>query len=66
MKARKYFVIPCGEKCVKQKKEKEENGENKFFKALANRFRLTSKLCQRTTKLFMDYLLVNGLHDMLR
>ena len=40
MKARKYLVIRCGEKRVISKK----NAENICFKALANRFRLTSKL----------------------
>ena len=40
MKARKYLVIRCGEKRVISKK----NAENICFKALANRFWLTSKL----------------------
>ena len=49
-------------------RKKRENGANIFFKAVANRFRLTSKsrnnhLCQGITKLFMDDLLLNGLHE---
>ena len=42
MKARDNLVLRCREKRVRLKKR--ENGENVFFKALANRFRLTSKL----------------------
>ena len=42
MKARNSFVIRCREKHVNLKK-KAEDGENLFFKALANRFWLTSK-----------------------
>ena len=38
-----------------EKKIKTENGKNVFFKALANRFRLT--------KLFMVNFLSNGLHE---
>ena len=37
------------------RKKKIENGENMFFKALANRFRLISKI--------MDDLLLNGRHE---
>ena len=53
MKARNSLVVRCREKRVNWE-EKTENGDNNFFKVLANRFRLTSKLCQRTTNLFMD------------
>ena len=42
MKARSYVVLRCRENLSIRKKR--ENGENVFFKALANRFRLTSKL----------------------
>ena len=50
-------------KCQLEKKS--GSVENVFYKALGNRFRLTSKLvsCQVTTKLFMDDLLLNGLHE---
>ena len=41
-------------------KKKTEDGENLFFKALANRFWLTSK---SSTKLFMTNLLSKGLHE---
>ena len=42
MKARKYLVLRCREKVSIRK----ESGsvENVFYKALGNRFRLTSKL----------------------
>ena len=39
MKARKYLVHRCREKRVNRKKK--ENGENIFFKAVADRFRVT-------------------------
>ena len=42
MKARKSFVVQCGEKHVNWKK-KTEDSENLFFKALDNTFWLTSK-----------------------
>ena len=42
-----------------QSEKKGENGENIFFKALANRFRM----CRRTTRFLMDGLLSNGLHE---
>ena len=45
MKARNSLVVLCREKHVDWKKT--ENGENTFFKALANIFRLTSKLISR-------------------
>ena len=41
-------------------KKKTEDGENLFFKALSNRFWLTSK---SSTKLFMTNLLSKGLHE---
>ena len=46
MKARNCLVVRCKEKRVNQEK-KTENGENIFFKALANIFRLISKLINR-------------------
>ena len=46
MKARDNFVLRCREKRVRLKKR--ENGENVFFKALANRFQLTSTLISCT------------------
>ena len=42
MKTRNSFFRRCREKRVNLKKT--EHGEDMFFKALANRFRLTSKL----------------------
>ena len=55
MKARNSLVVRCREKHVNWKKKetcqlgskKGENGENIFLKALANRFRLISKLFSR-------------------
>ena len=43
MKARNSLVVRCREKHVNWKKRKTEDGENLFFKALDNRFWLTSK-----------------------
>ena len=40
-----------------------EDGENLFFKVLANKFWLTSKSSQGSTKLFMADLLSNGLYE---
>ena len=45
MKTRNPMVVRCREKCVNWKKT--EDGENVFFKALPNRFWLTSKLISR-------------------
>ena len=42
MKARNSLVVQCREKHVNWRK-KTKDGENLFFKALANRFWLTSK-----------------------
>ena len=42
MKARNFLVVRCREKHVNWKKNTED-GENLFFKALDNRFWLTSK-----------------------
>ena len=42
MKTRNSFVRRCREKRINWKKR--EHGEDIFFKALANRFRLTSEL----------------------
>ena len=50
MKARNSLIVRCREKRVNWKKT--ENGENIFFKALVNRFRLTLKLT-----------VSNGLHE---
>ena len=41
--------------------KKIEDDENLFFKALVNRFWLTSKVIHGSTKLFMANLLSNGL-----
>ena len=49
MKARDSLVFLCREKRVNWKK-KTETGENLFFKALANRFWLTSKSCSWFSK----------------
>ena len=43
--------------------KKTEDRENLFFKALANRFWLTSKSFHGSTKLFMADLLSNGLYE---
>ena len=40
-----------------------EDGENLFFKVLANKFWLTSKRFQGSTKLFMADLLSNELYE---
>ena len=45
MKARNFLIVRCRVKRVNW--EKKEDGENIFFKALANRFRLISKLINR-------------------
>ena len=42
MIARNFLVVPCREK--RNNMEKTEDGGNIFLKALANRFRLTSKI----------------------
>ena len=42
MKARNSLVVRCREK--RNNMDKTEDGENIFLKALANRFRLTSKI----------------------
>ena len=44
MKARNSLVVQCREKHVNWRK-KTKDGENLFFKALANRFWLTLKSC---------------------
>ena len=48
MKGRNYLVIRCREKHGNWKKS--DDGENLFFKALANRFWLTSKSYSRFNK----------------
>ena len=53
MKARNSLILQCREK------KKNRDGENVFFKALANRFCLTSK----SFLWFMTNLLSNGLHE---
>ena len=45
MKARNFLICQCIEECVNWNKV--EDGEEIFFKALANRFRLTPKLIRR-------------------
>ena len=57
MKARDPLAVRCSER------KKIEDSENVFFKALANRFWLTSKSCYGSIKLFMADLLSNGLHE---
>ena len=57
MKARDPVAVRCSER------KKTENSENVFFKALANRFWLTSKSYYGSTKLLMADLLSNGLHE---
>ena len=51
----------CREKRVNQKKK--ENGENIFFKALANRFRLTLKLISCVKEQQNFYGQPSGLHE---
>ena len=46
-----------------QRRKKTEDGEILFFKALANRFWLTSKVVHGSTKLLIANLLSNGLHE---
>ena len=48
MKTRNSLVFRCRET------EKSEDGENTFFKALANRFWLTSKSCSLFNKVVHD------------
>ena len=48
IKAKNSLVVPCREKHVNWKKIKD--GENLLFKALANRFWLTSKSCSGLSK----------------
>ena len=55
MKAKNSLIVRCREKRVNWKKT--ENGENRAFKTLANRFWLTSKLIRRVK------CLSNGLHE---
>ena len=49
MKARNFLICQCIEECVNWNKVEDgrNKGEEIFFKALANRFRLISKLIRR-------------------
>ena len=57
MKARNYLALRCREN-VSVRKKKEKMVKIYIFKALE-----ANQLCQGTTKLFMDDLLLNGLHE---
>ena len=57
MKARNFSAVQCREKRMNWKK-KTENGENIFYVNLK-----AHQPCQRTTKLLLDNLLPNGLHE---
>ena len=56
------LVVQCRENHVTWEK-KTKDGENLFFKALANRFWLTSKSYSWFNKLFLADLLSNALHE---
>ena len=60
MKASNSSVVRCREKRFNWKKT--ENDKNIFFKAPSVNIE-ANQACQRTTKLFMDDLLSNGLHE---
>ena len=60
-KARNYLVVQCREKHVNWNKNR--RSWKFIFKALANRFWLTSKSYFGSTKLFMADILSNWLHE---
>ena len=64
MKERTSFIVERNVSIAKKnKKQKTEEGENLFFKGLANRFWLTSKRCSCFNKVVQGQPSSNGLQE---
>ena len=63
MKERTSFIVERNVSIAKKKKKNTEEGENLFFKGLANRFWLTSKSCSCFNKVVQSQPSSNGLQE---